>query len=62
MDIVEITGAELSELLRILRRVVAERDRAVHTVRVAVDGDGFKLKVNEGTWTSGYGRRREREL
>jgi hypothetical protein len=57
MDIVEITGTELSELLRELRAIVREREGAVRTLRVAIDVDCVKFKVNGGIWSPGYGQR-----
>lgn len=55
MKIIKITGTELSELLRTLRAELREDRGAIHTLRVATDNGEFKLKVNEGMWTPGYG-------
>lgn len=54
-QIVEVTGTELSELLRVLRSELRESRAAIHTVRVAVDADRVMVKFNEGTWSRAYG-------
>jgi hypothetical protein len=56
MQIVTVTGTELSELLRTLRsalRTDQNRD-AIHTLQVAVYTDGIRFKFNEGAWSRGY--------
>jgi hypothetical protein len=50
MHIVTLEGRALADLFAELG--VTPTD--VHTVRVAVDGDTVKTKVNEGMWTPGY--------
>ena len=59
MNVVEITGSELSELLRHLRSELRESDTAIHTLRVALDVNGamVMVKFNEGMWSVPFGRR-----
>jgi len=57
MDIITARGTELSDLLHVLRTIVAEHAEAVHTLRIAIDGDEVKFKVNEGIWSPGFGSR-----
>lgn len=51
MDVIELTASEVTKLLELL----SVADRYEHPVRVAVDGDGFKIKVGEGMWSPPLG-------
>jgi len=50
MEIITVSGTVLDVLLS---RIEA-RDGHPHTVRVALDGDGVKVKVNGGEWSPSY--------
>lgn len=50
MDIITLQGRALADLLDEL----GADPSATHTLRVARDGDGVKIKVNEGMWSPGY--------
>jgi hypothetical protein len=55
VQVVEVTGSELSGLLRLLRSELRESGGAVHTFRVSVQGGGVMFKFNEGGWTHVFG-------
>ncbi len=50
MNVIKLSGADLE----ILRPILA--DNSVHTLRVAIDKDGLKIKVNSGMWSPALGR------
>lgn len=54
MDIRIANGEEARSALRSLGVPDDVADQ-VYRLRVAFDGEGFKFKVNEATWTPGYG-------
>ena len=52
MNIVVIEGAELGQLLDLMRDMGSDEGRSrIRKLRVSADRDGFKLKINEATWT-----------
>lgn len=57
-DIWEITGNDLRELLDELD-VPPSRAHGIHTLRFANDEGELKVKVNEGVWSVGIGRKVE---
>jgi hypothetical protein len=52
MKVVEFKGKDL-ETVRMLAKAIMEHAR--YGVRVAVDVDGFKVSIDHGVWTPGYG-------
>jgi len=57
MIVYEITGYELESLLASLRRPDGVHLEDVYKVSVAIDG-GFKIKVNELSWSPPMGELR----
>jgi hypothetical protein len=53
--IVILEGQELKHFLDYMERITQAGTPAVYSLRVTVDGDQVKLKVNQATWTPGYG-------
>ncbi len=49
MNVIKLSGADLD----ILRPILA--DNSVHTLRVVIDKDGLKIKVNRGIWSRPLG-------
>jgi hypothetical protein len=56
MKMVDLKGQDLKYVMEILKYIVRED---VHSLRVAVDFDGFKVSVNGSIWTPGYGIRKD---
>ena len=53
MFVVEFTGPEEIQHLKIMLAVIIEN--ATYNVRLAVDVDGFKASIDRGVWSPGYG-------
>lgn len=51
----EITGTELQELYSAMR--FADKKLGLRKIRVYVDGDHLKFKVNEFVWSPPYGKK-----
>jgi hypothetical protein len=51
--IIQLSRAQALELLHMLTRV--EKDHGIYSLRVHVDGEHAKFKVNEYTWTPPMG-------
>jgi hypothetical protein len=56
MDIRIVTGEAARDVLHMLG-VPKDKRARVHTLRVAIDGDNFKIKVNEECWSPPLGSR-----
>ena len=55
MDIITLEGEILARLIEGIRdRADSRIGWPIHTLRVARDGDGVKVKINEGVWSPGY--------
>lgn len=52
--IVIVKGDDLASLVDFMEAITTGRERA-YQLRVTIDGDQVKLKVNGSTWTPGYG-------
>lgn len=57
MDYIELSAAEARELASALH--TAASGFGIHKMRVSVEGDRVKFKVNEGIWSPPMGRRGE---
>jgi hypothetical protein len=54
-NIVRLEGDALAAFMEMLERAYHSTERDVYRLRFALDGDQFKMKVNEGMWTAGLG-------
>lgn len=52
--IVIVKGDDLASLIDFMEAITTGRERA-YQLRVTIDNDQVKLKVNGSTWTPGYG-------
>lgn len=55
MDNIIIIDGEQLEDFRQMCEIVADRDRPVRHVRVAIDDGGAKFKINEWVWSPPLG-------
>lgn len=54
--IIKVEDAELENLLHYFSRITGDdRFRTPYRLRVCVDGNQVKFKVNEDMWTAGFG-------
>lgn len=57
MKIVEFTGPDEIGQIRELAKAISKY--ADYDVRVAIDEDGFKVSIDRGVWSPGYGTRKD---
>ena len=50
-----LEGEALQSFMEIIERAYHSTERDVYRLRFALDGDHFKMKVNEGMWTADLG-------
>lgn len=56
--IIALQGEALQRFLDLMEQVIWQNQTSafpVHTLRIAIDGGGVKVKVNEFTWTRPMG-------
>lgn len=56
MFIIEIEGDTLTEFLNFFERAVKGEPHGVYMIRISLDGDRIKAKVNERMWTPSLGK------
>jgi hypothetical protein len=54
--IIELSQAEVDQLLEMLKGHKADGRSGLYKLRVCTDGDWVKFKVNESMWTHGMGQ------
>ena len=55
MNVVAITGNDLDKLKELISEM-AQSETLIYRMRVAIDSEGFKVAINNTTWTPGYGQ------